>query len=84
MLKKLALAVGYAKAPKATFVMRHPKAGMAALAVAQGLRESPTVRKVAAGVFGLGASIKSSLGLDVSPSRSGVYGIGMHSVQRLL
>jgi len=55
MLKQLALAVGYAKAPKATFVMRHPKAGVAALAVAQGLRESPTARKVAVGLFSLGA-----------------------------
>ncbi|HEV8242205.1 MAG TPA: hypothetical protein VGS57_22755 [Thermoanaerobaculia bacterium] len=55
MLKKIALAVGYAKAPKATFVMRHPKAGVAALAVAQGLRESPTARKVVFGLFGLGA-----------------------------
>lgn len=54
MLKQLAIAVGYAKAPKATFVMRHPKAGVAALAVAQGLRESPTARKVAAGLFSLG------------------------------
>jgi hypothetical protein len=55
MLKKLAILVGYAKAPKATFVMRHPRAGVAALAVAQGLRESPTARKVAAATFGLGA-----------------------------
>lgn len=54
MLGKLAIAVGYAKAPKATFVMRHPKAGIAALALVQGLRESPTMRKVAAGLFGLG------------------------------
>ena len=55
MLKQLALAVGYVKAPKATFVMRHPKAGVAALAVAQGLRESPTARKVVFSLFGLGA-----------------------------
>jgi hypothetical protein len=55
MVKQLALLLGYAKAPKATFVMRHPKAGVAALAVTQGLRESPTARKVAAGLFGLGA-----------------------------
>jgi hypothetical protein len=55
MLKKLAIAVGYAKAPKATFVVRHPKVGMAAFALAQGLRESPTARKVAAGLVGLGA-----------------------------
>jgi hypothetical protein len=55
MLGKLAIAVGYAKAPKATFVMRHPKAGIAALALVQGLRESPTLRKVAVGLVGLGA-----------------------------
>jgi hypothetical protein len=55
MLKQLALAVGYVKAPKATFVMRHPKAGVAALALAQGLRESPTARKVVGGLLGLGA-----------------------------
>ena len=55
MLKKLAIAVGYAKAPKATFVMRHPKAGMAAFALTQALRESPTARKAVGGLLGLGA-----------------------------
>ena len=55
MVKKLALAVGYAKAPKATFVLRHPKAGTAAVALSQVLRESPTARKVAVGLIGLGA-----------------------------
>jgi hypothetical protein len=55
MIKQLALIAGYAKAPRATFVARHPRAGLAALAITQGLKESPTARKVAAGLFGLGA-----------------------------
>ena len=55
MVKQLALAVGYAKAPKATFMLRHPKAGTAAVALVQVMRESPTARKVAAGLVGLGA-----------------------------
>jgi hypothetical protein len=56
MLKKLAVMVGYAKAPRTTFVVRHPKVGIATLAVAQGLRESRTARKVAGTLFGLGAA----------------------------
>jgi len=55
MLKQLAIAFAYAKAPRTTLVMRHPKAGVTALAVAQGLRESSTARKVVGGIFGLGA-----------------------------
>ena len=55
MVKKLAVAVGYAKAPKATFVIRHPKAGMAAVTLSHVLRESKTARKVAGGLVGLGA-----------------------------
>ena len=55
MVRQLAVLVGYAKAPKATFVMRHPRAGVTALALAQGLKESPTARKVAVGLVGLGA-----------------------------
>jgi hypothetical protein len=56
MLKNLALLVGYAKAPRVTFVARHPRAGIATLAVVQGLRESRTARKVAGTLFGLGAA----------------------------
>jgi len=55
MVKKLAVAVGYARSPKATFVLRHPKAGTAVVAFTQVMRESPTARKVAAGLVGLGA-----------------------------
>jgi hypothetical protein len=55
MLKKLAVAVGYVKAPRTTFLLRHPKAGVATFAIAQGLRESPTARKVVGGLMGLGA-----------------------------
>lgn len=56
MVGKLALLVGYAKAPRATFVVRHPKAGIATLAATQALRESRTVRRVAGTLFGLGAA----------------------------
>ena len=56
MLKKIAIAVAYAKAPRATLVVRHPKAGVAALAVAQGLKESQTARRVVGGLIGLGAA----------------------------
>ena len=55
MVKQLAVAVGYAKAPRATFMLRHPKAGTAAVALTQVMRESPTARKVAIGLVGLGA-----------------------------
>jgi hypothetical protein len=55
MLGRLALLVGYAKAPAATFVMRHPRTGATALALGMGLRESRTVRRVAAGLVGIGA-----------------------------
>jgi hypothetical protein len=56
MLKQLAVAVAYAKAPRATLVVRHPKAGVTALAVAQGLKESRTARRVVGGLIGLGAA----------------------------
>ena len=56
MLKNLAVLIGYAKAPRTTFVVRHPKAGIATLAVAQGLKESKTARKVVGTLFGLGAA----------------------------
>lgn len=55
MLRKLATMVGYAKAPKATFVLRHPKQGLTALAVAKGLKTRPA-RRVATGVLGIGAA----------------------------
>jgi len=55
MLKQLVTTLAYVKAPRATFMLRHPKVGVAAYAVTQGLRESPTARKVAGGLVGLGA-----------------------------
>lgn len=54
MLRKLATMVGYAKAPKATYVLRHPKKGLTALAVAKGMK-THTGRRVATGVLGVGA-----------------------------
>lgn len=56
MLKQLALAAAYVKAPRATLIARHPRTGITALALAQGLRESRTARRIAAGLFGLGAA----------------------------
>jgi hypothetical protein len=55
MLKQLATGIAYAKAPRTTFVLRHPKVGVAAWAVTRGLRESPTARKVAGTLVGIGA-----------------------------
>lgn len=54
MMRRLATMVGYAKAPKATYVLRHPKKGLTALAVAKGVRHT-RAGKLATGVLGLGA-----------------------------
>jgi hypothetical protein len=56
MIGKLAIVLGYAKAPRATFLVRHPKAGVVTLAATQALRESRTVRRVAGALVGLGAA----------------------------
>jgi hypothetical protein len=56
MVKNLAVALGYAKAPRATFMLRHPRAGTAAYAFSHVLRESSTARKLTAGLVGLGAA----------------------------
>jgi hypothetical protein len=56
MLGKLAVALGYAKAPRATFLVRHPKAGVVAFAATQALRESRSARRIAGTLFGLGAA----------------------------
>lgn len=45
MLRKVATLVGYNKAPKATYVLRHPKKGLAALAAARAARHSSTARR---------------------------------------
>ena len=59
MLARLATAAAVAKAPRATFVMRQlvrrPKTTATALVLAVGLRESPTLRKLAGGLLGLAA-----------------------------
>lgn len=39
MFKKIATAVGYKKAPMATFLVKHPKAAIASLAVKTGLKK---------------------------------------------
>lgn len=44
MLRKLATMVGYAKAPKATFVMRHPIQGTKALIAAKGAKKLARTR----------------------------------------
>jgi hypothetical protein len=56
MLKQIAIAAAYAKAPKATLMVRHPKKTVMALAVTQGLKESRTARRVVGGLVGLGAA----------------------------
>jgi len=56
MIEKLAIAVGYAKAPRTTFMLRHPKQAITAMAVVRGLRESRTARRVVGGLVGLGAA----------------------------
>ncbi|MBW3536003.1 MAG: hypothetical protein KY453_12455 [Gemmatimonadetes bacterium] len=44
MFKKIATAVGYTKAPKATFVMKHPVKGTKALLLAKGAKGLVTTR----------------------------------------
>jgi hypothetical protein len=56
MIGKLAVMLGYAKAPRTTFLVRHPKAGVVTLAATQALKESRTVRRVAGALVGLGAA----------------------------
>jgi hypothetical protein len=55
MLQTLAVAVGYAKAPRTTFMLRHPRQALTTMAVVRGLRESRTARRVVGGLVGLGA-----------------------------
>ena len=59
MIARLVTAAAYGKAPRATFVMRQlvrrPKTTAAALVLTIGLRESPTLRKLAGGLLGLAA-----------------------------
>ena len=54
MLRKLATVMGYAKAPKATYVLRHPKKGVAAWAAYRGAR-THTGRRVTSGLLGVAA-----------------------------
>ena len=59
MIARLATAVAYGKAPRATFVrrqlVRRPRTTATAVVLAVGLRESPTLRKMAGGLLGLAA-----------------------------
>lgn len=52
MLKKIAKAVAYTKAPKTTFVLRHPRKALRAKAFQYQLRHSPAPR-----VTGLAAAL---------------------------
>jgi hypothetical protein len=56
MLKKLALLMAYAKAPRTTIVARHPKQALTAYAVATGLRRSKVARRTVGGLIGVGAA----------------------------
>ncbi|HVS02314.1 MAG TPA: hypothetical protein VMT16_06050 [Thermoanaerobaculia bacterium] len=56
MLKQLGILYAYSKAPRTTFVTRHPRAALTAIAVRKGLEESRTLRRVTAGLVGLGAA----------------------------
>lgn len=59
MLKKIATMVGYAKAPKATYMVKHPVKGTSALLAAKGAKGLFTTRAGAV----LGALIALPLGL---------------------
>jgi hypothetical protein len=48
MLGRIATLVGYSKAPRATFVMRHPVKGTRALVAAKGIKGLVTTRAGAA------------------------------------
>jgi hypothetical protein len=56
MIGKLAVMLGYLEAPRATFLVRHPEAGVVALAATRALRESRSARRIAGTLFGLGAA----------------------------
>lgn len=56
MLKKLALALGYAKAPKTTFFVRNPKRAAKVALFAKLFQRSSRVRRVSSGLIGLGAA----------------------------
>lgn len=45
MFKKILTAVGYAKAPKATFVLKHPVKGTAAVLAYKGVKNADTKAK---------------------------------------
>ena len=48
MLKKISTAVGYTKAPRTTFLLKHPFKGTKALLAAKGLKGLVTTRSGAA------------------------------------
>lgn len=59
MLGRLATVVGYTKAPRTTFMMKHPVKGTKALVAAKGLKGLVTTKAGAA----LGAMVAVPLGL---------------------
>lgn len=67
MLKKIATALGYAKAPKATYVMKHPVKGTKALLLAKGAKGLVTTRAGAV----LGAAVAVPLGYLAARGLSG-------------
>lgn len=67
MLKRIATMVGYAKAPRATFVAKHPVKGTKALLAAKGARGLFTTR---AGAL-IGAAIALPVGLLAARSMTG-------------
>lgn len=54
MLRKMATVIGYAKAPRATYVLRNPRKGLAAWAAYRGAK-THTGRRVVSGVLGVAA-----------------------------
>ena len=71
MLRKIATAVGYAKAPRATFIAKHPKRGLVALGAVKGWKHSRTVRRSAKGLVGLGFGLGAlSVALPVLGARA--------------
>ena len=67
MLKTIATALGYAKAPKATYMMKHPVKGTKALLVAKGAKGLFTTRAGAV----LGAAVAVPLGFMAARGLTG-------------
>ena len=70
MIKKIATMVGYAKVPRATFVMKHPVKGTKALLAAKGLKGLVTTRAGAV----LGAAVALPVVLALASRGNGKQG----------